>query len=291
MGPSAGRLGRLPAADRAGRPDRRLGGGPGRGRGRAARCRARSSATRATTSGSASGGRTCPRRSRASSATRPPRCASRPRRWPRRHAMPMQARSPAGCCRLTARDAPIAERHRPERRSRMATTTTRSHRPRNGRTPLTRPEARRARRRDPALRHPAPAADRPARQGASEELHAPQRDPRRLMVLYQPLQEAPLAGRRPDLLPAAPALRQARRGAERARRPARRARPEPRRHRGRRSAPRGRADDDPAAARRRRGGRADDRPDARRRTRSSSRRSARRSRRPRSPRTGAPTTC
>ena len=76
------------------------------------------------------------------------------------------------------------------------------------------------------------------------------------MVLYAPLQEAPLARRRADLLPAPPALRQARRGAARDRRPPRRARPEPGRDRRRRPASRRRADDHPAAARRRRGGRA-----------------------------------
>ena len=70
MGPPAGGLDRLPAADRPGRPDRRLGGGARRGRRRPAPARAPSSAIRATTSGSASAGPTCPRRSIASRLTR-----------------------------------------------------------------------------------------------------------------------------------------------------------------------------------------------------------------------------
>ena len=47
----------------------------------------------------------------------------------------------------------------------MATTTHPS--PVRERPPLAEPQARRACRRDPALRHPPPAADRPARQGAA----------------------------------------------------------------------------------------------------------------------------
>ena len=124
-----------------------------------------------------------------------------------------------------------------------------------------------------------------------EELRAAQRDPRRLDDPVLAVQEAPLARRRPDLLPAPPAVRQARRGAERAHRPARRARPEPGWHRRRRSAPRRRADDDPAAARRRRGRAGHDRPDPRGPRDRHRQGPRRRSRRPRSPRTGAPTTC
>ena len=108
------------------------------------------------------------------------------------------------------------------------------------------------------------------------ELRAAQRDPRRLDGALLAVQEAPLARRRPDLLPAPPAVRQARRGAERDHRRPRRARPEPGRHRRRRPAPRGRADHDPAAARRRRRGRGHDRPARCAPTRRSSRRSARR---------------
>ena len=55
MGPPAGRLGRLPAADRAGRRDRRLGGGAGRGRRRPAPARLAVRLPAATTSGSGFG--------------------------------------------------------------------------------------------------------------------------------------------------------------------------------------------------------------------------------------------
>ena len=125
----------------------------------------------------------------------------------------------------------------------------------------------------------------------TRELPAAQRDPRRHDDPLRAVQEGALERGRPDLLPAPPAVRQARRGAARARRRDRRARPDAGRDQRRRPAPRGRADDDRAR-----------RPTARRRSRSSStgcstptrrssRRSARASTRPRSPRTWARTTC
>ena len=60
---AAGSIG-FPRLTVPGRPDRRLGGRAGRGDGRPAAARLARSGIRATTSGSASAGRTCPRRSR-----------------------------------------------------------------------------------------------------------------------------------------------------------------------------------------------------------------------------------
>ena len=77
LGPPAGRLDRLPAADRA-RASGSTTGRPGWSRRPASCCcPARSSSSRATTSGSASAGPTCPRRSTVSRRTRRRRSADR----------------------------------------------------------------------------------------------------------------------------------------------------------------------------------------------------------------------
>ena len=70
--------------------------------------------------------------------------------------------------------------------------------------------------RDPAVRPSGPHADRARRERLQGERREPEPDPRRHDHPARPVQEAPLAGGRADLLPAAPALRQALRGAERA---------------------------------------------------------------------------
>ena len=135
---------------------------------------------------------------------------------------------------------------RPPGRERTAPPTVRS-------APLHRSRSSARRPRAPAVRHPPPAADRPARRGAERELRAAQRDPRRHDDPVLAVQEGALERGRPDLLPAPPAVRQARRGAARAHRRDRRARPDAGRDQRRRPAARGRADDDRARTRRRRG--------------------------------------
>ena len=165
-------------------------------------------------------------------------------------AMPMQAPR-SGLLRRTVRDGRRGG-SRPERSPNMATTTTRRPSAETAAAHRTRSSTRAAReiQRYGTLRRLPIGLPDGAKAKSCELLNEILADSMVLYALYK----------KHHWLVAGPTFYQLHllfdkhcRGADRADRPARRARPEPRRHRRRRSAPRGRADDHPAAARRRRG--------------------------------------